>query len=282
MNNWIILTILYSIFTAFFESSKKKAVEKNSIYEVLAFFSLISFFLVAILTKDAFSIDYKYLPIIIFKATIIVVAWILGLKAIEKMEIGLYSIIKICRVIFSVILSCLFLGESLTISMILGMIIVITGVVLVNKTTKGEKKKTTFTVIILLLISCFLNSISEIIDKKILMYITSSQLQFWFMLFLTIYYWIILISKKEKTNWSKLKTNYWIPVAALCLVIGDKALFLANSNIDSKVVVMTMIKQLSLIITIILGKILFKEKDIVKKLLYSILIIIGIGIMFIA
>ena len=71
----------------------------------------------------------------------------------------------------------------------------------------------------------------------------------------------------EKTNWSKLKTNYWIPVEALCLVIGDKSLFLANSNIDSKVIVMMMIKQLSLIITIILGKILFKEKDIVKKII---------------
>ena len=45
---------------------------------------------------------------------------------------------------------------------------------------------------------------------------------------------------------------------------------------------MTMIKRLSVIISIILGKILFKEKDIIKKLLYSILIILGIGIMIIA
>ena len=43
MNNWILLTILYAIFVAIFESAKKKAVEKNSIYEVLANFSLIAF-----------------------------------------------------------------------------------------------------------------------------------------------------------------------------------------------------------------------------------------------
>ena len=35
MNNWIIFTILYAIFVAFFESAKKKDVEKNYIYEVL-------------------------------------------------------------------------------------------------------------------------------------------------------------------------------------------------------------------------------------------------------
>lgn len=38
MNNWILLTILYSFFMAFFEVTKKKAVQRNSIYEVLAFF----------------------------------------------------------------------------------------------------------------------------------------------------------------------------------------------------------------------------------------------------
>ena len=57
--------------------------------------------------------------------------------------------------------------------------------------------------------------------------------------------------------------------------------FIANENVDSKVIIMTMLKQLSVVISIILGKIIFKEKNIIKKLIYSLLIIGGIGIMFI-
>ena len=133
-----------------------------------------------------------------------------------------------------------------------------------------------------LIISCFLSSISAIIDKKVLLHITSGQLQFWFLLFLTMYYWIILIIRKEKINFEEIRKNYWIPITAITLVVGDRFLFIANKNVDSKVIIMTMLKQLSVIISIILGKILFKEKNIIKKLLYSILIILGIGIMLIA
>lgn len=281
-NNWIIFTILYALFVAFFESAKKKAVERNSIYEVLANFSLIAFLLTFFITKDAFKIDYSYLTLIFFKASIIVIAWILGVKVLEKMQISLYSMIKISRIIFSVLLSYLFLGEKITFITLIGMSIIILGLILVNKTVnKEERKEKSIKLVILLLISCLLNSISAIIDKKFLLHITSGQLQFWLLLFLTMYYWVILLIKKEKINYKEIKKNYWIPVVAIALVVGDRFLFIANENVDSQVIIMTMLKQLSVIMSIMLGKIIFKEKEITKKLLYSMLIIGGIGIMFI-
>ena len=44
---------------------------------------------------------------------------------------------------------------------------------------------------------------------------------------------------------------------------------------------MTVLKQVSVIVAIILGKIAYKEKNIIKKLLYACLIILGIIIMLI-
>lgn len=91
------------------------------------------------------------------------------------------------------------------------MSIIIFGLVLVNKTTnKEESKGKLVKLILLLLISCLLNSISAIIDKKVLLHITSGQLQFWFLLFLTFYYWIILMIIKEKINFKKIRKNYYI------------------------------------------------------------------------
>lgn len=282
METWVYFTILHAVFLAFFEASKKKASEKNSIYEVLAFFSLIGFIITAIITRDALAIDYRYMPMIFLKSSVVTVAWILGLTALKQMEISLYSMVRISSIIITVILSSIFLGEVITVTSLIGMLIVITGLILVNKTTtKEESKNSSLKVIFILLLSCLFNSISAIIDKKVLAYVNSGQLQFWFLLFLAVYFWLVLIIRRQKIDFSNLKKNYWIVLAAISIVTADRLLFKANQITDSQVIIMTMLKQLSVIISVILGKILFDEKNIIKKLLYSILIICGIGVMFI-
>lgn len=279
MENWIIYTFLYAIFTGLFQCAKKKSVEKNSIYEVLATFTLISFLLVAFNTKDALNIEPQYLLMILGKSAIIVIAWLLSLYAISKMPVSLYSVMNLSRIIFSIIMSIIFLGETVTITTLLGMIIVITGLILVNKiSNKDEQKETSLKVIVILLIACLLNSVSAIIDKKVLGHITSGQLQFWFLLFLTTMYWMIILIKRKKINFKNLKKNYWIPITAICLTVGDRFLFFANEIPESQVSIMTLIKQISAIELIILGKILFKEQNIKKKLICSTLIIFGIAL----
>ena len=282
METWVYLTIFHAMFLAFFEASKKKASEKNSIYEVLASFSLIGFFIVAIITRDALDIDYKYLPVIFIKSSIVSIAWLMGLKVLQKMEISLYSMIRISTIVFTVIWSSIFLGESITFLTLIGIIIVIVGLILVNITVaKEENKNKSIKLVLILLVSCLFNSISAIIDKKILAYVNSGQLQFWFLLFLSIYFWLFLFIKKEKINFKNLKKNYWIVFSAISIVMADRLLFKANQVAESKVIIMTMLKQLSVIASIILGKALFNENDTLKKLLYSILIIFGIWIIFI-
>lgn len=243
----------------------------------LSIFSLISFLIVAFTSKNVFEIQFTYLIAILGKALVIVIAWLLSLRAISKMPVSLYSVINLSRIIFSIIMSSIILGEKITITTLIGMIIVITGLILVNRVSnKNEKKEASLKIVILVLISCLLNSISAIIDKKILVNITSGQLQFWFLLFLTISYWFILLIKKKKINFKTIKKNYWIPITAIRLTVRDRFLFMANEIPESKVSVMAILKQFSAIEAIILGKIVFKEKNIIKKLLCSILIILGI------
>lgn len=276
------MTVLYAVFASFYECSKKKAIRNNSIYEVLALFTTIAFLLFLPFAKDAFLIDYNYILLIVLKALVIVVGWILGLKAIEKLQLSIYSLLKISTIIFSVLLSNIILKESLTITTFIGITIVILGLVLVNKTTgTNDKKKNEIKAIIFLLISCFLSSISSILDKVILLHVTSSQLQFWFLLFLMTSYCLILLIKNKKINIRKLSKNYWIILSAIFLVLSDRAVFKANEIVDSKVIIMTMLKQLSAVVSILLGKIFFNEKDIIKKLMFSLLIILGIFIMIV-
>ena len=283
MNNWILLIILYAFFVSFEEVLKKKATKINSVYEVLTCFTTIALFLTFIITNNVFDINYHFLPIIFLKSTVIVIAWILGLKALEGLQLSTYGVIKTSRIVFCIILSYIFLNEKMNSVTIFGILIIILGLILVSTTANNDSnKKNSFKLILLFLISCLCSSISEIMDKKILMHISIGQLQFWFLLFLTFYYWIIIWIKGEKVNYKILKNNPWIILIAICLVIGDRFLFLANKINSSQVIIMTIIKQLSVIISIILGKIIFKEENIIKKLLYALLILFGIAITIIS
>lgn len=195
----------------------------------------------------------------------------------SKMPLSLYSVINSSRIIFTIIMSVIILGENLTVSVIIGFIIIIIGLILVNKQSdKNNSKEAEIKVIFILLGSCLLSSISGIIDKSILKSINTAQMQFWFLLFLTILYGLIILIGNKKIDYKNLKKNYWIPITAICLVVGDRFLFVANEIPESKVSIMTLIKQISVIEQIIVGKILFKEKNIIKKLLCSLLIIIGV------
>ena len=277
MRSWVVFTFLYGIFKGFFECSKKKAVEKCSTYEVLGFFSLISFLLSIFISKDVFNISLLPLMIVLLKSILVVIAWIISLYVIKRISLSLYGVVNVSRVIFSILLGVVLLGEKLTSFMTIGIILVVFGLIIMNVISTDENnKKFPIKLIVLLLVSCFLNSFVSIIDKRIMNYMTPSQFQFWFLLFNTIIYWIIIFIRKEKINFNVVRKNYWILFAAVFLVFGDKFLFIANNIVDSKVTIMTVIKQISTIEIIILGKLMFKEKNIIKKILCSLLVILGI------
>jgi len=140
---------------------------------------------------------------------------------------------------------------------------------------KQKKNHSTTFYVTLALISCLLNAISGFLDKVLMKNITSSQLQFWYMVFLVFYYVVYILVTREKIHLNVLK-NGWVWLLAIMFVIGDKALFIANGNPDSKITVMTLIKQSGCLVTILGGKFIFKEKNTGYKIFCAAIIIAGI------
>jgi uncharacterized membrane protein len=279
MEKWLIFAILYAVFNGIYNCVKKKAIEKNTVYEVLAMLSTLSFLLIATITRDAFNIDFKYLWIIIVKSLVVTLTWLFSLKAIKNLSVSVYSIIYLSNILFTIALSVLFLNETITLTLLSGIIIIIIGLILVNKiSNKSGCKDARTKPIILLLISCFFSAVSSIIDKVLLGYVNCGQLQFWYLLFSAIMFWVVLLCNKQKPkiNAKALIKNYWIVLLAGVLVIADKLFFMSAEIPESKMSIITSIKQLAVIETIILGKIMFKEKNIIKKLLCAILVIAGV------
>lgn len=288
--------------------------EKNSVTEVLATYTAISFLLVVPQVKNAGGMEAKFYFLIAIKSFCMFLAWLCGFYSLKKIPVSLFGVISLSRVLFATLSGVIFLKESMEFLQIAGLFLVCGGLLLLKfnplealksgktKTKKSdlcateksvpisekipEKKsllnlqinseeKTASIFVILAFFSCVMNSFSGFMDKILMKDLNSSQLQFWYMFFITIYYAIYVFVKKEKISISVLK-NKWVWILAIMFVIGDKALFIANGNPQSKITVMTLLKQVACVATIIGGKFIFKEKQIGYKLFCASVVIAGI------
>ena len=278
---WIALVCLYGVIKGMRDVIKKKAMEKSSAVEVLFFYTFFSFVLTVPTATDAFGIDYGYMWLIAVKSIVIFIAWICGFNAIKRLPVGLYGVMDMARVLISTAIGVVILGEAVTVNKTVGMLLVIIGLVLVNlRSGKGGGERTKGVYIALVAVSCIGNAVSGALDKVLMSnnHMTSGQLQFWYMLFLTVLYFGYILATRTKIDWKNSFKNYWIIILSVLFVIGDRALFIANSDPNSTVVTMTLIKQCSVLVTIIGGRLMFKEKRTLYKIACALVVIAGIVI----
>ena len=283
---WILLVLFYGLAKGGREICKKKALTKNTVIEVLFFYTLLSFLFVTPEIPKAGGLEGIQYGLIALKAFVVFLAWICSFNAIKMMPVSLMGVLDLSRVIFATLFGVLFLHEQMTHSSVIGLMLVSLGLVLLpfpniiaNRRNLGDEKieHTKPIYIILALISCVLNAVSGTMDKYLMgTDMSSGQLQFWYMLFLVLFYIIYIAVKRIRINYNSLAKNYWIWILAVLFVLADRALFIANGYPESKVTIMTLVKQAGCLVTIVGGKLFFKEKNILYKLFCAMVIITGI------
>lgn len=278
MHYWIFFIILYGLFKGLREPIKKKALEKTGLLDTLFLYTFIGFIFTIPISKDVFSITPRYFVFVFIKSFVIFTAWILSFLSVKKLPVSIYGVMDMSRVLFSTLMGVAILGESLTLNGIIGLILVVIGLLMLNMKKSGESTEIKMKYILTTLLACALNAVSGTMDKILMSTgeITSSQLQFWFMLLLSAMYFVYIHAKGGRIDFKNgLKTPGIYVISAL-LIFGDKLLFIANSDPESKVTVMTLIKQCSVIVTIIAGKLVYKEKNIIYKTICAAIVVAGI------
>lgn len=276
---WMLLTLSYGVIKGIREIVKKKSLERSTVAEVLFFYTLFGFMLLIPDTPNVGGVGRKDMLLIVLKSFIIFLAWIASFHAIKKIPISLYGVLDLSRVLFSTLFGVTILGEIMGINQIVGLVLVITGLLMLKikkKAGKGVDEGIQAIYVVIAIISCVLNSCSALLDKLLTKTVTHNQLQYWYMLYLVGFYGIYLIITRTKVNIKGVIKNYWILILAILFIIADRALFIANEIPASKVTVMTLIKQSGCIVTILAGKFIFKEKNVGYKLICAGIIIVGI------
>ena len=284
--NWIGLTAFYGVAAGVRNLLKKEALKKSPLLEVLFLYTALSFLFIApvslIPDPGAMLLEngiyYFYL---LLKSFVIFMAWIFAFKAMSKLPISLFGVLETSRVIFATILGVVLVNEVMGKNQYAGLFLVMAGLILVNiRGVNKDSRKASFVPIVCVITASILNSISGTMDKLLLRTgeLNSAQLQFWFMLFTALLYFIYVLITKTKIHLSTIIKNPCIILMGILLLLGDRALFMANESKDSLVTVMILLQQLSLVVTIILGKLFFREKHIIYRLFCAALVISGIVI----
>ena len=280
---WILLVAVYGVCKGTREIFKKFAMKQSSVMETLFVYVCLSFVFVIPFAPEALKLqNWNYMYLILVKSFVIFLAWICSFKAFSKMPVSLYGVLDLSRVLFSTLYGIFLIGETLGFMHIIGLSLVCMGLLLLkfkpfNK-QKESSEKVDVKVIIVAFIGCALTALSGALDKILMRKgdLTSNQLQFLYMLFLVVFYAFYVIFTRTEINFKSALKNKWIYLMSIMLVIGDKALFVANNNPDCTVTLMTLIKQSSCIVVILGGKFIFKEKRILYKLFCAAIIISGI------
>lgn len=295
---WILLVLAYGLIKGAREIVKKQALKTNGVIEVLFFYTLLSFLMIVPESGKSFFSPPPQIGLIAIKSFVIFCAWIMSFKAIKKMPISFYGVLDLSRVLFATLLGIVVLNEKVGTYQIIGLICVCTGLVLLpfqNRFQEWRMGKKNGTVaektnektehvskwyILIAVISCMLNSLSGLLDKILMKDgdLESGELQFWYMLFLLLFYLGYVVVRRVKISWGTLVRNKWLWILSLLFVLADRALFVANASPDSKVTIMTLIKQSGCLVTILGGKFVFKEKNITYKLICATIIVAGIVI----
>ncbi len=313
---WILLVLAYGLIKGAREIIKKKALTKSSVIEVLVFYTFLSFLMVLPESGKSFFSPPDCLWLIAIKSFVIFCAWILSFKAIRRMPISSYGVLDLSRVLFATLLGIVVLDEKMGLWQIAGLCLVSAGLVMLpmgetilqrrqkrmaaeetgnlirqgssirqeggepeaSALKKPMEERTPIIYTFIAVLSCMLNSVSGLLDKLLMRDGTlgSGELQFWYMLFLLGFYVIYALISRSEIHWKNLLKNQWIWILSILFVLADRALFIANASPDSKVTVMTLIKQSGCLITILGGKFIFKEKNIGHKLLCAVVILAGI------
>lgn len=281
--NWIALTLFYGVASGVRNALRKKALTKSPLVEVLFLYTLLSFLLIAPVSLtsspgELIFADRSLYLIILLKSLAVFVAWIFSFKSIGKMPVSFFGVVEMSGILFSTLFGMIFFNEKMGIYQWFGLLLVVLGVSAVNLKRDGEKGKAALVPVLMLLTSCLFNSISGTMDKGIMARgdITPGALQFWFMLCMTLLYLVYVIITKTHISLKTYIKNPLIIIMSVIFVLGDRALFTANASPDSRVTVMILLKQSSVVASILMGKLFFGEKHILYRLLCAALITVGI------
>ena len=292
---WMYLGLLAALFLGLHNLCKKHAVQGNEVFPVLlgsissGLLILLPFFIGSLYFPEYMQrIDFYMTPIpwethgfIIIKSMIMASSWILAYQALKHLPITIVTPIRSAGPFFTFIGAIFIYQEKPNFLQWIGFFLIIFSVILYSKIGKKEginfkNNKWIFAIIG----ATFLGASSGLYDKFLIRRLTLNPqtLQFWFCLY-TMLILLIILSITWFPNKQKRKKFTWrwtIIAVGILLQAADYFYFKALQDPDALIMLLSAIKRSQILIAVVIGGLVFKEKNKRKKLVPLFGIILGV------
>ncbi|MDG1038359.1 MAG: EamA family transporter [Polaribacter sp.] len=292
---WMYLGLLAALFLGLHNLFKKHAVHGNEVFPVLfgtisaGFLLLLPFYLGSIWYPDYMEkigfyivdISWRNHGFIILKSLIMASSWVLAYQALKHLPITIVTPIRSAGPFFTFIGAIFIYNENPNFYQWIGFFLIILSVLLYSRIGKKEgiifkKNKWIFAIIG----ATFLGASSGLYDKFLIQNLTLNPqtLQFWFcfytvfvLLFILCITWFPFSAKRKAFKW-----RWSIPAVGILLQTADYFYFKALQDPDALIMLLSAIKRSQILIAVVVGGVVFKEKNKRKKLVPLFGILLGV------
>ncbi|TKD66043.1 EamA family transporter [Flavobacterium sp. ASW18X] len=292
---WMYLGLLAALFLGLHNLCKKHAVRNNEVYGVLlgtitaGFLVLLPIFLGSLWTPETMQnlqlmvnpVPAKVHGYILIKSMIMASSWVLAYQALKHLPITIVTPIRSAGPFFTFLGAILIYQERPNAFQWIGFFLIILSVFLYSQIGKKEgiifkSNKWIYAIIA----ATFLGASSGLYDKFLIQSLTLNPptLQFWFCFYTMLLVGLIVLIKYKNTSSSNLSFNWrWsIPAVGVLLQFADYFYFKALQDPEALIMLLSAIKRSQLLIAVLLGGVLFKEKNKRKKLVPLCGVLLGV------
>ncbi|MDB9755275.1 DMT family transporter [Winogradskyella sp.] len=292
---WMYLGLLAALFLGLHNLCKKHAVQGNEVFPVLlgtissGFLLLLPVFIASLYYEDDMislgfyiaKISWQTHGFIAIKSAIMASSWVLAYQALKHLPITIVTPIRSAGPFFTFIGAILIYQEKPNLLQWIGFLLIIGSVLLYSRIGKKEginfkRNKWIFAIIG----ATFLGASSGLYDKFLIqnLDLNPQTLQFWFC-----WYTVLILLVILSVTWFPFKakreafTFRWTIVAVgVLLVVADYFYFKALQDPEALIMLLSAIKRSQILIAVVVGGLVFKEKNKRKKLVPLAGIMIGV------
>lgn len=273
------MTLGSALLLGIYDVMKKSALKRNGVLWVLLIATAFSTLLLCPFLKPGSMEDHLHLML---KAVLVTTSWVSGLVGIKLLPITTASTLKASRPFFVVLFSILLFGEQLNGWQWGGVALALVALTLLSLSSKKEgisfaRSKG----VAAMVVSILAGVASALYDKAIVVNMDPLFLQSWANLYITIILAICVLVKalhdgaqRERFQWD------WLLVGIAIFITGADALyFFALKQEGALLSIISLIRRCSVVVTFVLGAIVFKENKIKEKSIDLAILLAAMGLL---
>ena len=294
---WLILAFLSALLLGFYDVAKKQALRDNSVPAVLllnTFFSSLIFLPSIVSTLSGggwFDVTAYRIPLgtlhdhilVALKAVIVLSSWAFGYYGFKHLPITIVGPINATRPVMVLIGALLIFGERLNALQWIGVGLAVLSLFMLSRAGRREGIDFGHNVwIVCVAAAAMLGAASGLYDRYLMQRLEPIFVQGWYNLYQTIIMIVVMILMRLLGSRSAARFHWsWaIPMISILLTAADMAYFVALSDTDAMISVVSMIRRGSVVVSFACGALLFRERNLKAKALDLALIIIGMVFLY--